>query len=136
MTDPAVRIISLTVTEKGYCHDPATGDSTPDHPDIAARPRRTRASRAPRRASSLRPCAVAARGVRALHGPVLRQPSRERPHVGRVLAHFARCATPTSAAGSRRSRVPLDHGRPHRPGDQRRRPRRDRDASASRMPGR
>ena len=26
MTDPAVRIVSLTVTEKGYCHDPATGD--------------------------------------------------------------------------------------------------------------
>src|SRR4051795_5628076 len=36
MTDPAVRIVSLTVTEKGYCHDPATGDLQPDHPDIAA----------------------------------------------------------------------------------------------------
>ena len=36
MTDPAVRIVSLTVTEKGYCHDPATGDLNPDHPDIAA----------------------------------------------------------------------------------------------------
>ena len=25
MSDPRVRIVSLTVTEKGYCHDPATG---------------------------------------------------------------------------------------------------------------
>jgi len=36
MTNPAVRIVSLTVTEKGYCHDPATGDLNPDHPGIVA----------------------------------------------------------------------------------------------------
>ncbi|HEX8165951.1 MAG TPA: mannitol dehydrogenase family protein [Beijerinckiaceae bacterium] len=36
MSDPAVRIVSLTVTEKGYCHDPATGALREDHPDIAA----------------------------------------------------------------------------------------------------
>ncbi|NMM43647.1 mannitol dehydrogenase family protein [Rhodospirillaceae bacterium KN72] len=34
MTDPAIRIVSLTVTEKGYCHDPATGRLSFDHPDI------------------------------------------------------------------------------------------------------
>lgn len=34
MTDPAVRIVSLTVTEKGYCHDPATGVLNEEHPDI------------------------------------------------------------------------------------------------------
>jgi fructuronate reductase len=34
MTDPGVRIVSLTVTEKGYCHDPATGRLREDHPDI------------------------------------------------------------------------------------------------------
>ena len=28
------RIVSLTVTEKGYCHDPASGCLRPDHPDI------------------------------------------------------------------------------------------------------
>jgi fructuronate reductase len=33
---PAVRIVSLTVTEKGYCHDPATGMLNERHPDIAA----------------------------------------------------------------------------------------------------
>lgn len=34
MSDPAIRIVSLTVTEKGYCHDPATGALDPRHPDI------------------------------------------------------------------------------------------------------
>ena len=28
------RIVSLTITEKGYCHDPASGDLSCDHPDI------------------------------------------------------------------------------------------------------
>jgi fructuronate reductase len=36
MCDPAVRIVSLTVTEKGYCHDPATGELDERHPDIIA----------------------------------------------------------------------------------------------------
>lgn len=34
MADPGVRIVSLTVTEKGYCHNPVTGALNPDHPDI------------------------------------------------------------------------------------------------------
>src|SRR5690606_38064236 len=34
MADPAIRIVTLTVTEKGYCHDPATGKLNFDHPDI------------------------------------------------------------------------------------------------------
>jgi fructuronate reductase len=34
MCQPSVKIISLTVTEKGYCHDPATGGLNEDHPDI------------------------------------------------------------------------------------------------------
>ncbi|OIQ44780.1 MAG: mannitol dehydrogenase [Roseobacter sp. MedPE-SW] len=34
MTDPTIRIVSLTVTEKGYCHDPSTGELNLDHPDI------------------------------------------------------------------------------------------------------
>ncbi len=34
MADPGIRIVSLTVTEKGYCHDPATGELDPNHPDI------------------------------------------------------------------------------------------------------
>jgi fructuronate reductase len=34
MADPTVRIVSLTVTEKGYCHEPATGRLDRDHADI------------------------------------------------------------------------------------------------------
>ncbi|MFA8387271.1 MAG: mannitol dehydrogenase family protein [Pelagibaca sp.] len=34
MADPAVRIVTLTVTEKGYCHNPSTGKLNTDHPDI------------------------------------------------------------------------------------------------------
>jgi fructuronate reductase len=34
MADPDVRIVSLTVTEKGYCHEPASGALNMDHPDI------------------------------------------------------------------------------------------------------
>ena len=34
MADPAVRIVTLTVTEKGYCHEPSTGRLNPNHPDI------------------------------------------------------------------------------------------------------
>jgi fructuronate reductase len=45
IADPAVRIVSLTVTEKGYRHDPATGRLRLDDPeiarDLAGRPPRT-----------------------------------------------------------------------------------------------
>ena len=34
MASSAIRIVSLTVTEKGYCHDPATGELDQNHPDI------------------------------------------------------------------------------------------------------
>ena len=35
LSSRAIRIVSLTVTEKGYCHDPATGELDASHPDIA-----------------------------------------------------------------------------------------------------
>ncbi|MEO1746989.1 MAG: mannitol dehydrogenase family protein [Pseudomonadota bacterium] len=34
MTNPAVKIVSLTITEKGYCHEPSTGRLNLAHPDI------------------------------------------------------------------------------------------------------
>ena len=34
MAHPSTRIVSLTITEKGYCHDPATGKLDQKHPDI------------------------------------------------------------------------------------------------------
>jgi fructuronate reductase len=36
MAAPTTRIVTLTVTEKGYCHDAATGRLRLEHPDIAA----------------------------------------------------------------------------------------------------
>jgi fructuronate reductase len=36
MAAPEIRIVSLTVTEKGYCHDPASGRLNEAHPDIRA----------------------------------------------------------------------------------------------------
>ncbi|MRS15946.1 fructuronate reductase [Enterobacteriaceae bacterium RIT691] len=36
MCEPQVAIVSLTITEKGYCHSPATGALNLDHPMIAA----------------------------------------------------------------------------------------------------
>jgi fructuronate reductase len=36
MVDPACRVVSLTVTEKGYCHEPATGRLDQCHPDIVS----------------------------------------------------------------------------------------------------
>lgn len=34
MTDPRAKIVSLTVTEKGYCHSPSSGALDEEHPDI------------------------------------------------------------------------------------------------------
>ncbi|XDA97633.1 mannitol dehydrogenase family protein [Sulfitobacter sp. LCG007] len=34
MADPATKVVTLTVTEKGYCHNPATGALNLAHPDI------------------------------------------------------------------------------------------------------
>ena len=35
MAQPNIKIVSMTVTEKGYCHDPATGNLNALHPAIA-----------------------------------------------------------------------------------------------------
>src|SRR5947209_835134 len=45
LTGPAIKIVTLTVTEKGYCYDPATTALDENHPDIMhdlADPRRRR----------------------------------------------------------------------------------------------
>ena len=34
LTSPTIKIASLTVTEKGYCHNPSTGELDLTHPDI------------------------------------------------------------------------------------------------------
>src|SRR5690606_24146578 len=59
-----VAIVSLTVTEKGYCHDPATGVLNEEHPEIRhdlAHPER------PRTAPGLIVAALARRRAEGLH---------------------------------------------------------------------
>ena len=36
LADPAIAVVSLTITEKGYCHVPATGLLDVTHPDVVA----------------------------------------------------------------------------------------------------
>jgi mannitol 2-dehydrogenase len=50
MADPATRIVSLTVTEGGYCVDAATGRFDAAHPDIVADAASAREPRSPRTA--------------------------------------------------------------------------------------
>ena len=35
MAQPEIRVVSLTITEKGYCHNPRNGSLRTDHPDVA-----------------------------------------------------------------------------------------------------
>lgn len=77
-----VRIISLTVTEKGYCHDPATGALNPEHPDIVhdlARPQ------APRSTIGYLVAGLAARRDAGTGGVTLLS-CDNLPHNGAVLA--------------------------------------------------
>jgi fructuronate reductase len=75
------RIVSLTVTEKGYCHDPASGALRLDHPDIAhdlARPA------APRSAIGFIVRGLALRRARGL-GPLTLLSLDNLPANGRLL---------------------------------------------------
>jgi fructuronate reductase len=72
------RIVTLTITEKGYCHEPATGGAEPGSPDIV-----TTSPTNPHPES--RPPGFLVRAFErrraagsALHRPDLRQPPGER----------------------------------------------------------
>jgi fructuronate reductase len=86
MAAPETRIVSLTVTEKGYCHDPATGRLKADHPDIVhdlAYPG------APRSAIGLLVAALKARHAAGL-GPFTALCCDNLPANGKVLAGLVR----------------------------------------------
>ncbi|WP_324132123.1 mannitol dehydrogenase family protein [Bosea sp. (in: a-proteobacteria)] len=86
MASPDTRIVSLTVTEKGYCHDPATGRLKTDHPDIVhdlAHPD------APRSAVGLIVAALKARRAAGL-GPFTALSCDNLPHNGGVLRGLVR----------------------------------------------
>jgi fructuronate reductase len=90
MASPAIRIVSLTVTEKGYCHDPATGDLDAGHVDIVydlANPDAPRsapgivvAALARRKAAGIAPFAVMSCDNLPSNGHTTR----------RIVTHFAR----------------------------------------------
>jgi len=80
------KIVSLTVTEKGYCHDPATGSLKSDHPDIVhdlANPL------SPRSAIGLLVAGLKARRDAGL-GPFTVLCCDNLPHNGNVLAGLVR----------------------------------------------
>jgi fructuronate reductase len=86
MASPETRIVSLTVTEKGYCHDPATGRLKQDHPDIR---HDLENPRAPRSVIGL---IVAALDLRKAAGltPFTAMSCDNLPHNGKVLAGLVR----------------------------------------------
>ncbi len=97
MADPAVHVVTLTVTEKGYCHDPATGALDLHHPDIV------RDLAQPGAAMSAPGFIVAALDARrrAAGGALTVVCCDNLPHNGRVVAGivtaFARAADPVLA---------------------------------------
>ena len=95
--DPRIAIVTATVTEKGYCHDPATGALNRAHPDIAhdvAHPE------APESAIGILVAGLAARR-QAGAGPITFVCCDNLPHNGRMVAglvgDFARGRDPALA---------------------------------------
>ena len=120
MVDPRIRIVSLTVTEKGYCHDPATGELDPRHPymlhDLAH-------PEAPVTVPGLLVRALELRRAAGI-APFTVLCCDNLPENGRTTARivtgFALLRDEGLAELHRcRSRFPFDHGRPDRSGDHR-----------------
>jgi fructuronate reductase len=81
IANPAIHIVSLTITEKGYCHDPATGALDDQHADIV----HDRANpTAPRSAIGFLATGLAAR-MAAGAGPLTILSCDNLPHNGAVL---------------------------------------------------
>lgn len=94
MASPAIRIVSLTVTEKGYCSAPATGELDANHPDIVhdlANPEAPRSAPgliiealARRRAAGIAPFSVMSCDNLPANGPTTR----------RIVTRFAELRNP------------------------------------------
>ena len=97
LTAKATKVVTLTVTEKGYCHDPATGRLNFAHPDIAADLEDPRQARS---VVGLLSAACAARRTRGT-GPLSVVCCDNLPHNGEVLrglvAEFAHAREPELA---------------------------------------
>ena len=120
LDDPNLRIVSLTVTEGGYCIDPATGAFNPDHPGDCLRRFSHGGAEGRIRRHSRGPEAPSRPAADALHGHVVRQHSGERScseRRGRGARRPRRCRP--RFLRSRIRGVSQQHGRPHHPCDDR-----------------
>ena len=121
---PEIDVVTITVTEKGYCHRPADGALDADASRHRPRPRQPRGAAQP-----AGPARAGARPAQAVARPAvtlrqLRQHPRQRRDPRRRRARARRAARRRPRRLDRRERrLPLDHGRPHRPGDHAGRPR-------------
>ena len=109
IADPKIAIVSLTVTEKGYCHDPATGALDADHPDIRHDLEQPERPRTRDRHAGRRPGAAPPLGRAAADRALLRQPAAQWPDPARRRAGIRGPPgrSRARAAGSRpRSRSP------------------------------
>jgi fructuronate reductase len=106
LADPAVRIVTLTITEKGYCHDPATGKLEEAHADIRHDLKSPQAPRsaigfvvealARRRAAGVAPFTLVAcdnlpSNGRTLHGLLARFAELRDRELGRFVANEVAC---------------------------------------------
>ena len=117
LDDPAFRIVSLTITEGGYCIDPATQTFDAEHPDIVADAKNLAQPRSVfglilaalirRRAAGVPPFTVMSCDNLPGNGHVTQNAVAGLAESGRSRAR---------ALGSRRSRVSQRHGRPHHAG--------------------
>ena len=123
LTDPRIRIVTLTITEKAYLRD-AAGDLDAAHPGIVAdlaNPASPQTAHgflvealARRRASGVAPFTILSCDNLPANGKTLH----------RLLVQFAGLRDADTEAACRRGcRVSLQHGRPHRAGDHGWRPR-------------
>ena len=137
LTDQAVTVVTITVTEHGYCAVGPVGPSTLSRPEIVHDLVHRDAPRslpgAPARSARSPP----RRRRRAVHRRILRQPAVERTGHRSGRARARRVPRPGARrVGRRQRRVPLVDGRPHGAGDHRSRPGPAAPRRASSTPGR
>ena len=117
---PEIDVVTLTVTEKGYCHRPATGALDVDHPDIV----HDLANPAAREACPASSSRALERRMQSHGRPVTLVSCDNIPSNGVILASVVeamadRRGAALAAVDRGERRLPLDHGRPHRAGDRR-----------------
>ena len=100
LADPAIDVVTLTVTEKAYCHRPADGSARPHPPRHRPRPRPPRRAAQPPRPRPRRPRPPPPDRRRPGHPDQLRQYPRQRRHPRRRRRGASPPTAPPSPTGS------------------------------------